>query len=70
MIKYSFYVAILFTAITYVYGTVCLYTEFFLHTLIAKEFIILILLSIIFIGAMMFTLGNIVFEIEFKKQLK
>ncbi len=70
MIKYGFYIAMLFTIITYVYGFVCLFMEFFLHTLIVKEFIILILLSIIFIGAMMFTLGNIVFEIEFKKQLK
>lgn len=70
MIKYGFYVAMFFTAITYVYGIVCLCMEFILHTLIVKEFIILILLSIIFISAMMFTIGNIVFEVEFKKQLK
>ena len=70
MIKYGFYVAMLFTAITYVYGFVCLYMEFFLHMLIVKEFIILILLSIIFISALLFTIGNIVFEIEFKKQLR
>lgn len=70
MIKYGFYIAMLFTIITYVYGIVCLYMEFFLHTLIAKEFIILILLSIIFISALLFTIGNIVFEIEFKKQLR
>ncbi len=70
MIKYGFYIAMFFTAITYVYGIVCLYMEFILHTLIVKEFIILILLSIIFISALLFTIGNIVFEIEFKKQLK
>lgn len=70
MIKYGFYIAMLFTMITYVYGIVCLYMEFILHMLIVKEIIILILLSIIFISAMMFTVGNIVFEIEFKKQLK
>lgn len=70
MIKYGFYVAMLFTIITYIYGIVCLCMEFILHTLIVKEFVLLMLLSIIFIGAMMFTLGNIVFEIEFKKQLK
>lgn len=70
MIIYGFFVAMLFTIITYVYGIVCLYMEFILHTLIVKEFIILILLSIIFIGAMMFTIGNILFEIEFKKQLR
>lgn len=70
MIKYGFYIAMLFTAITYVYGIVCLYMEFILHTLIVKEVIILILLSIIFISALMFTIGNIVFEIKFKKQLK
>ena len=70
MIKYGFYIAILFAVITYVYGFVCLYMEFILHTLIVKEFIIMILLSVIFISTMMFTIGNIVFEIEFKKQLK
>ena len=70
MIKYGFYIAMLFTMITYVYGIVCLYMEFILHMLIVKEIIILILLSIIFFSAMMFTVGNIVFEIEFKKQLK
>lgn len=70
MIKYGFYIAMFFTAITYVYGIVCLCVEFFLHTLIVKRIIILILLSIIFISAMMFTIGNIVFEIKFKKQLK
>ena len=70
MIKYGFYVAMLFTMITYVYGIVCLYVEFFLHMLIAKEFIILILLSIIFISALLFAIGNIAFEIEFKKQLR
>ena len=45
MIKYGFYITMLFTAITYVYGIVCLYMEFILHTLIVKEFIILILLQ-------------------------
>ena len=43
MIKYGFYIAMLFTAVTYVYGIVCLYMEFILHTLIVKEFIIMIL---------------------------
>lgn len=70
MIKYGFCIAMIFTVITYVYGIVCLCMEFILHTLIVKELIILILLSIIFISAMMFTIGNIMFEIEFKKQLK
>ena len=70
MIKYGFYIAMFFTIITYVYGIVCLCMEFILHTLIVKEFIIMILLSIIFISALLFTIGNIVFEIKFKKQLK
>ncbi len=70
MIKYGFYVTMLFTIITYAYGIVCLYMEFILHTLIVKSFVILILLSIIFISAMMFTIGNIVFEIVFRKQIK
>lgn len=70
MIKYGFYVAMFFTIITYVYGIVCLCMEFILHMLIVKEFIMLMLLSVIFISAMIFAVGNIVFEIEFKKQLK
>ncbi len=70
MIKYGFYIAMLFTIITYVYGMVCLCIEFILHMIIVKEFIILILLSIIFISTMIFAIGNIVFEMEFKKQLK
>lgn len=70
MIKYGFYIAMLFTAVTYVYGIVCLYMEFILHTLIVKEFIIMILLSVIFISTMMFAVGNIVFEIVFRKQIR
>ena len=70
MIKYGFYIAMLFTAVTYVYGIVCLYMEFILHTLIVKEFIIMILLSVIFISTMMFATGNIVFEIVFRKQIR
>ncbi|MBO5333944.1 MAG: hypothetical protein J6B37_07540 [Clostridia bacterium] len=69
MIKYGFYIAMLFTAITYLYGAICLYMEFVLHILIVKEFILLMLLFIIFIGAVFFTVGNIVFEIKFRKQL-
>ena len=70
MIKYGFYIAMLFTVITYIYGTICLCIEFILHILVVKEFIILIFLSIIFISTIVFTLGNIAFEIEFRKQTK
>lgn len=70
MIKYGFYLSMLFTVITYIYGVVCLYMEFILHTLIVNKFIMLMLLSVIFISAMMFTIGNIVFEIEFRKEIK
>ena len=70
MIKYGFYIAMLFTVITYIYGVVCLCMEFVLHMLIVKELIILILLSIIFISTPIFTVGNIAFEIEFRKQIK
>lgn len=70
MIKYGFYIAMLFTVVTYIYGIICLCTEFILHMLVVKEFIILIFLSIIFIGTTVFTVGNIAFEIEFRRQLK
>lgn len=70
MIKYGFYVAMLFTIITYVYGIVCLFMEFFLHTLIVKEVILLLFLSIIFFSTIIFSIGNIVFEFKFRKQLK
>ena len=64
--KYGFYIAMLFITITYDYGIVYLCMEFVLHMLIVKEFIILIFLSIIFIGAIVYIVGNIVFEIEFR----
>lgn len=70
MIKYGFYIAMLFSVITYIYEIVCLCMEFILHMLIVKEFIILIFLSIIFISAIVFTVGNIAFEIEFRKQIQ
>lgn len=70
MIKYGFYVTMFFIAITYLYGAICLYMEFVLHILIVKEIILLSLLFIIFIGAVSFTVGNVVFEIKFKKQIK
>ena len=70
MMKYGFYISMLFTIITYVYGIVCLCMEFILHMIIVKELIMLILLSIVFISAVIFTVGNIMFEIEFQKQLK
>lgn len=69
MIKYGFYIAILFTAITYLYGAICLYMEFVLHILIVKEFVLLMLLFIIFISTVFFIIGNIVFEIKFKNKL-
>lgn len=70
MMKYGFYIAICFAVITYIYGLICICIEFALHILVVKECIILMLLSIILISAVIFAVGNIVFEIEFKKQLK
>ncbi len=70
MIKFGFYIAMLFTIITYAYGMVCLCTEFILHILIVKEFIIFMLLSVILLSTLAFIIGNIAFEIEFRKQIK
>ena len=70
MIKYGFYIAMLFTVVTYIYGVICLCTEFIFHMLIVNEIIILIFLSIIFISTTVFTVGNIAFEIEFRKQIQ
>ena len=70
MIKYGFYVAMLFTVVTYIYGIVCICMEFVLHMLIVKESIIMILLFIIFASAIIFAAGNIAFEIEFKRKIK
>lgn len=70
MIKYGFYIAMLFTAVTYIYGVICLCMEFILHMLIVKEIIMLLFLSIIFISTIVFTVGNIAFEIEFRKQIR
>lgn len=70
MIKFGFYITMVFTIITYIYGIVCLCTEFVLNIIIANEFIMLIFISIIYIFSMLYTIGNIIFEIEFRKQLK
>lgn len=70
MIKYGFYISMYFATITYVYGLVCICMEFIFHILVVKECVLLILLSIILISAAFFVIGNIVFEIEFKKHLK
>jgi hypothetical protein len=69
MIKYGFYITMLFTAVTYLYGAICLYMEFILHIVIVKEIILLMLLFVIFISAVLFAIGNIVFEIKLRKQL-
>lgn len=70
MIKLGFYIAMLFTIITYVYGIVCLCMEFILNILIVKGFIIFMLLSVILLSTIAFIIGNIAFEIEFRKQIK
>ncbi len=70
MIKYGFYIAMLFILITYIYEIVCIYMEFVLHMLVVNKFILLILLSIVFISVMFFAIGNIVFDIEFRKRIK
>lgn len=70
MMKCGFYMAMIFIIITYVYGITCLCMEFFWHMIIADEFIMLILLSMIFISVILYTIGDILFEIEFRKQLK
>jgi hypothetical protein len=70
MMKYGFCISMFFTFITCVYAFVCLYTEFFLQILFVKKFILLILFSIIFTNALIYIIGNIVFEIRFTKQFK
>lgn len=70
MIKYGFYISMCFATITYVYGLVCICMEFIFHILVVKECVLLILLSIILISAAFFVIGNIIFEIAFRKQLK
>ncbi len=70
MIKLGFYIAMLFTIITYAYVIVCLCMEFILHVLIVNEFIIFMLLSVIILSTIAFIIGNIAFEVEFRKQIK
>jgi len=70
MMKCGFFIAMCFAVITYIYGLICICMEFALNILVVKECIILILLSITLISAVIFTIGNIVFEVEFRKQLK
>ena len=67
MMKYGFYVGIAFSIINVIFCLVSIFIPYFIEMPIVQLCICLALLAIMFIGALFFALGNILFEIKFKK---
>lgn len=70
MMKYGFYVGIAFSIINMIFCLVSIFVPYFIEQPLVQLCICLGLLAIMFIGAFFFMTGNILFEIEFKKQQK
>lgn len=70
MMKYGFYICMIFSVITIIFTLVSIFIPFFIETPLVQLCISLVLLAISFIGAFFFTLGNIVFEIKFKYKFR
>lgn len=70
MMKYGFYVGIAFSIINMIFCLVSIFVPFFIEQPLVQLCICLILLTIMLIGAFFYTIGNILFEILFKRQLK
>lgn len=70
MMKYGFYVCIVFSAINMIFCLVSIFVPYFIEKPLVQLYICLVLLTVMLIGAFFFTIGNILFEILFKRQLK
>ena len=70
MMKYGFYVCMAFSVINIIFCLVSIFIPFFIEQPLVQLCICLVLLAIMFIGAFFFMVGNIVFEIKFKCELK
>ena len=70
MMKYGFYVGIAFSIINMIFCLVSIFVPYFIEQPLVQLCICIIFLTIMFIGAFFYTVGNILFEILFKRQLK
>lgn len=70
MMKYGFYVGIAFSIINMIFCLVSIFVPYFIEQPLIQLGICLVLLAIMLIGAFFYTVGNILFEILFKRQLK
>lgn len=70
MMKYGFCVGIAFSIINIIFCLVSIFVPFFIEQPLVQLCICLVLLAIMLVGAFYFMVGNILFEILFKRQLK
>lgn len=70
MMKYGFYVCMAFSAVTMIFSLVSIFIPFFIEQPVVQLCICLILLTIMLVGAFFYAVGNILFEILFKIQLR
>lgn len=70
MMKYGFYVGIAFSIINMIFCLVSIFVPYFIEQPLVQLCICLVLLTIMLIGAFFYTVGNVLFEILFKRQLK
>lgn len=70
MMKYGFYVCMAFSAITMIFSLVSIFIPFFIEQPLVQLCICLVLLAIMLVGVLFFMVGNIVFEVKFKYELR
>ena len=70
MMKYGFYIGIAFSIINMIFCLVSIFVPYFIEQPLVQLCICLVLLTIMLIGAFFYTVGNVLFEILFKRQLK
>ena len=70
MMKYGFYVGIAFSIINMIFCLISIFVPFFIEQPLVQLCICLVLLTIMLIGSFFFVVGNIVFEIKFKSELR
>ena len=70
MMKYGFYVGIAFSIINMIFCLVSIFVPFFIEQPLVQLCICLVLLTIMFVGAFFFMIGNVLFEVKFKYELR
>lgn len=70
MMKYGFYVGIAFSIINMIFCLVSIFIPYFIEKPLVQLCICLVLLTIMFVGAFFFMIGNVLFEVKFKYELR